>query len=280
MTGEFIINREKIETMTIEEELWGNHNSRCFFVVDIVFFCNLVVGVFAGNYELIIPMLVILIATVVIIFRAIVAGRKAYKIFGDREFRYLYTIDKKNILFEIYNGNALKDTSEYKLADIQSFLIVKQYSFFHFNGGGMAFLDNATLQKNDLNEIKGIVKKNKSYKELNKYENVFCSKLFKLTFGVGIVLSLLIALMYIYNSPTYDVTVKNFLLIFLSGMVLFFFVSAGVGEFIAWFKRKEIVWKILSIVFYPWTMAVIFIIGIKNVILLPFTIIKNKITKN
>ena len=105
------------------------------------------------------------------------------------------------------------------------------------------------FKKNDLNEIKGIVKKNKSYKELNKYENVFCSKLFKLTFGVGIVLSLLIALMYIYNSPTYDVTVKNFLLIFLSGMVLFLFISAGVGEFIAWFKRKEIVWKILSMDF-------------------------------
>lgn len=89
-------------------------------------------------------------------------------------------------------------------------------------------------------------------------------------FAVGIVIALFISFIYVNNAPLYDSKIKTYLMMSLGGITVFLFIALGLAEFINWFKRQGMLWRILSIIFYPYTLVVIFGVGvIKAIFLLP-----------
>lgn len=130
-----------------------------FFYSCNVFLLSLLFSVFSGNKEIIPPMIIILVAIIMILYRAIKAGNNAYKLFGDREVKYFYIIDENEISFEVYDEDILKDRGKYILEDIKSFLTVKRYSFIRFKDGKFIFLDNNTFREGTLQVFKEMVKK-------------------------------------------------------------------------------------------------------------------------
>jgi len=253
--------------MTIEEALWGTTKVRCFFAVATIFFFNILYGILAGNKELITPMIIIIIAIIMIILRAIMTGNKAYKLYGNRKFRYSYVFDENKISFEIYNEDELKDEGIYKYEDIVYFHKVTRYSFICFKDGKLVFLDNEAFQGEDYKRIRELIKSSQKTEQVKKCDNKYDSKVFWITFTVGVVISFIVALIYVNNASLNDSIIEIYLKISFSGIIFFLFMAAGIVEFINWFKEKSTIWRVLAIVFYPLTIGAVYCVGIKNVIL-------------
>ncbi|MCR5195352.1 MAG: hypothetical protein K6D38_03470 [Pseudobutyrivibrio sp.] len=273
MKNEFYTDKKSIRKAIIEQGLWGSVKARVFSVLTIIVFLNIFVCSLQRDEYTLVAVGIGLLYLLTIV-KIVNSANKAAKMYGDKRFKHCILISDNEISFEILEDEEIRKKGIHKLSDVKSLIGVKNFAFVYFDNKDTLLLKKKSFLEGSLEDFKQLIDRSKGNKAKRDITEVHNSKVFRITLLVGLVLSVLLPLLFINITVLQENPIIVFFEMFLSGIILFVFIAFGLVAFIDWYKRQGVLLRVLSILFYPISLFVIYLIGIVNTVIYIFAVIK------
>ncbi len=268
--NKFKIDEKTIVRMIFEQELWGSERARAFWIVAAVLLIISLIGMIS-NIKNIFMMLLVLLLIVINVIRIFCACDKARKSYKDKVYDFTITISDGKFVQEAQKDGEITHEEEFNTSDIKYLCSVKNYSFLYFNNRKLLVFDNRSFENGSLSDIRRLLPDNdkKTDNTANEYSgDPF--KIVKVAVLIGTILSALMGVLFVNNTPTNGDELKIIVLMTISGILFSTIIGFGIIYYVRWFRKQGILLRVLSILFYPISFAIFFWVGL--VCMVPYSV--------
>ena len=272
--NKFKINEKTIVGMALEQELWGSEKARTFWVVTVFFLIISLIGMIS-NTNSIYMMLVVLLLIVINVIRIFCICNKARKLYKDKTYDFTITLFDDKFVREIQREGENTHKEEFSISDIKYLCSVKKYSFLYFNNRKLLVFENNSFENGSISDVKKLLPNNGKKTDIVEY-NGDPFKIVKITVLIGTVLSALMGVLFVNNAPTNGNELVIIALMTLSGIIFSLIIGFGIIYYVKWFRKQGIFLRVLSILFYPISFAVLFWVGLVCMIPYSINVYKNR----